>query len=307
MNKKTYFYIDDVIWTLRDLTREKPESLFDNPFLKMLKEAHNKYGMKVQLNLFWRTSYFYGMDEFSLADVTDAYKAEWEAASDWLKLSFHAKEEFPDYPHLNAKYEDVYKLFKDTQREIFRFAGEKSFAYGICPHWMPISREGILALRDCGAKITNVTVGEVSEYNGDPASLPYGHAMRLLNNRQPEAKVFTRNSRDTAIANSICAYNHLTTEQVEKSKGLKTIYDEETGMHFKEFALFALNLIPYDEIESDFAPHMNEEFFGFGTHEQYFYPDYLAYQPHYGPSILKACEIVAKNGFEFLFIDELVK
>ena len=51
--KKAYFFIDDTIWVLRDITRERPASLFDNPFLKMLKANHDKYGMKVQLNIFY--------------------------------------------------------------------------------------------------------------------------------------------------------------------------------------------------------------------------------------------------------------
>ena len=32
------FFIDDVIWVMRDLTRQRPKSLFDNPFMKPLKE-----------------------------------------------------------------------------------------------------------------------------------------------------------------------------------------------------------------------------------------------------------------------------
>ena len=55
MDKKSYFYIDDTIWVLRDLTRTRPASLFDMPLIKVLKEAHDKYGLKTQLNLFYRT------------------------------------------------------------------------------------------------------------------------------------------------------------------------------------------------------------------------------------------------------------
>ena len=57
MTKKAYFYIDDVIWLFRDLARERPTSIYDNKFMKMLKEAHDKYGMKVQLNIFSREVY----------------------------------------------------------------------------------------------------------------------------------------------------------------------------------------------------------------------------------------------------------
>ena len=33
------FFIDDAIWFLRDLARQRPKSLFDNAFLKPLKES----------------------------------------------------------------------------------------------------------------------------------------------------------------------------------------------------------------------------------------------------------------------------
>ena len=48
---------------------------------------------------------FYGNDKFNLSQMTDAYKAEFEAASDWLKFAFHARQEFPDYPYINANYD----------------------------------------------------------------------------------------------------------------------------------------------------------------------------------------------------------
>lgn len=306
--KKAYFYIDDTIWVLRDITRQRPASLFDNSFMKMLKDAHDKYGLKVQLNLFYRTDSFYGYDQFSLADVTDAYKAEFEEASDWLKMAFHAFEEFPDYPHINATYEDTLWLFKNIEKEVFRFAGEKSFAYSVCPHWVPMSKEGVRALRDGGVKLLDVTSGETTEYNGDPFSLPYGHALRLLNNRQSETKLFTRGGRDVAIDRSICGYNHIDQKTDDEISGtLKTIYNEEFGIHFKRYCSTCLNTIPYDEIEKDFAPLLDKEYIGICDHEQYFYADYLAYQPDYADKINKMCEILTANGFEFICGEDLLK
>ena len=115
--KKASFFIDDAIWFLRDLTRQRPKSLFDNPFMAPLKECHDKYGLKLQINLFYRTDFYYGMDEFTLKEVTDAYKSEWQANKDWLRLGFHSLQEFPDYPWLNASYADVKKFFAMTHSE----------------------------------------------------------------------------------------------------------------------------------------------------------------------------------------------
>lgn len=306
--KKAYFYIDDTIWVLRDITRQKPATLFENPFMKMLKDAHNKYGLKVQLNLFYRTDSFYGYDQFCLADVTDAYKSEFEAASDWLKMAFHAFEEFPDYPHINATYEDTKWLFENIEKEVIRFAGKNSFAYTVCPHWVPMSKSAVKALKDCGVKLLDVTAGDVAEYNGDPFSLPYGHAMRLLQNRQPETKTFTRGGRDTAIARSICGYNHYDQKTCDELYGkLKTIYNEEIGLHFKKYCSTCLNTTPLAEFDEEYAPLLDCEYIGICDHEQYFYADYLAYQPDYADKIMKMCEILTSNGFEFICGEDILK
>jgi len=310
MTKKVHFLIDDVIWVMRDIAREKPASLFDNKFIKMLKTAYDKYGVKAQLNLFYRTACFYGNDDFSLADMPDTYKKEWEEASSWLKLAFHAKEEFPDYPHVNARYQDTYDLFKTIQKEVYRFAGEKSFTFGVCPHWNSFSKEGVKALFDCGVRIMDVSIGESFPYSGDPDSLPYGHALRLLYNRQPETKVYSRGGPDVAINNSISGYNHLLPAQFEATRGkLDSIYDEETGMHFKKFHLpdLTLNLMQCDMVEEIITPFVGNEYVGVCTHEQYFYEDYLAYQPDYDEKIYRMGALMQKNGYEFIFAEDIIK
>lgn len=310
MTKKAYFYIDDVIWLFRDLARERPASIYDNAFMKTLKEAHDKYGMKVQLNIFLRTDFFYGNDEFCLSEMPDCYKGEFEEASGWLKFGFHSKQEFPDYPYVNASYEDVKANLDQTKAEVFRFAGENSFAYAVVPHWLPISKEGCRALADGGIKLTSVSSGERTPYNGDPSTLPYGHAARLLHNRKPETMLYRRGTRDVAIDSSICAYNHLPTEVVEKMKHTFEYYkDQETGLGFKRFCVGpCLNLTPLDEIEEEcITKGIGGEYFGYATHEEYFYPDYFAYQPDYAEKIMKAAEVVHRYGYEYFFVEEIVK
>jgi len=306
--KKAYFYIDDTIWVLRDITRQKPKTLFENPFMNMLKTAHDKYGLKVQLNLFYRTDSFYGYDEFSLADVTDSYKDEFSANSDWLKFAFHALEEFPDYPHVSATYEDTAKLFKMIEKEVFRFAGKDSFAYTVCPHWVPVSKAGVHALADCGVKLLDCTAGEIAEYNGDIFSLPYGHAQRLLNNRQPETKTFTRPVSEEAIKCSICSYNHLLPKDDESIfKTCDTIHNDEFNIEFKRYCAICLNLLEFNELDDEFAKYTDNEYLGVCDHEQYFYPDYFAYQSDYADKIYKMCEILKENDFHFIEGAEILK
>ncbi len=309
MDKKTYFYIDDVIWLMRDLTKLSSKSLFHNPFMAMLKEAHEKFGLRVQLNLFYRTDFYYGGEEFTLADMTDSYKSEWEENSDWIKLSFHAKQEFPDYPYVNAEYEDVYRDYTDIKREVLRFASEKNWCKTVNPHWRPMSFDGCRALYDCGVRMTCATTGVKTEYNGDPSSLPYGHAGRLLQNKKPETGTFIRKTRDLSILNSVCSYNHLTDDKLESTLTTLEYYkDEKTGICIKTFLTTVLhNASTLEGISQEMEGYTDREFIGWCTHEQYFYPEYYAYQKDYKEKLFLACEVLFKYGYEFIFVDDLIK
>lgn len=308
MKKKAYFFIDDVIWCMRDITRIKPASIFDIPFMAMLKKAHDLYGLTVQLNLFYRTDFYYGNDEFTLADMTEEYKGEWEENANWLKLAFHAKQEFPDYPYVNASYEDVKANYEAVINEIKRFAGEKSISHALVPHWLPISKEGCQALYDCGVRILSPSYGERTEYTGDPATLPYGHAGRLLQNRKPETMLYTRRTRDKAIARSICAYNHVTEEQFDWMNGtLNAVKDEEIGMYFKPLGGGpTINLNAFEDLQPAYDKLDGNEYIGTATHEQYFYEDYYAYQPDTEAKILKMAEILHNKGYEYIVADDLI-
>lgn len=306
--KKVFFYVDDVIWVYRDLTRQKPKSMFDNEYMKMLKKAHEDYGFKVQLNSFYRTDFFYGSDEFTLSDMTDAYKDEWRENADWLKIGFHAKQEFPDYPYVNGEYEYVKKDYNEIFDEVRRFASEENIGRSCTPHWSVISRDGARALRDCGVTVlTAIDGGKRFEFNGDKSSLPYGHYGRYIQNKKPETMLFTRDTKDKAIRCSLCSYNCISQNDMEKTEfKLKTFYDSDMDLHLKCLNnTGALNLITLDEIEEKYEKHLDEEYIGAMTHEQYFYKDYFAYQPDYAEKIYKMAEYLTQNGFEFFFAHEL--
>lgn len=312
MKKKCLYFIDDVIWVFRDLARKKPASLFANPFLSVLKEAHDKYGLKTQLNVFYCTDNYYGNDDFSLSEMPDTYKEEFKANSDWLKLAFHARQEFPDYPYVNASYEQVTEDFNRIKNEIFRFAGEDSFTRAIVPHWLPVSYEGCRALYDCGIRTISATHGVKKEFEGNAEALPYGHAQRLLHNRKPETALFTRDTNNAAIQSSICGYNHV--EDVEAYerilKTTKGIRDEKTGLIFKRACNgICLNLYTSEALTKALSEKIedNWEYIGIGNHEQYFYEDYFAYQPEYAEKTLYTARKLKEAGYECIFIEELTQ
>ena len=309
MSKKVHFLIDDVIWVLRDLTRNRPASIFDHPLLATLKKCHEKTGLKVQLNLFYRTSAFYGADDFSLSDVTDAYRDEWAECSDWLRMAFHAKEEFPDYPYVNATYEDVYDTFRRVEKEVFRFAGKDSFTYAYCPHWNTVSLAGVRALYDCGVRLMDVSAGSATEFDEATCNLSVAHYIRLLHNRQPETRVYSRGNRYSTVNDSLCGYNHLTPEQLSATlRVTDSIYDEKTGMRFKKFHLptMVVNMMGIDEIETIMSPYMNDEYVGICTHEQYAHPHYFAYQPDWAEKLVAMADFLHKNGYTHIFAEELL-
>ena len=303
------FFIDDAIWFLRDLARTRPKSLFDVPFLKQLKDSHDRYGLKLQINLFYRTDFFYGMDEFTLKEVPDAYKAEFQANKDWLKLGFHSLQEFPDYPWINADRADIVKLFGMIKGEIIRFAGEGVFARGLVPHWCPMSEEGCRAMKDLGIRIMECSYGPRYQYDGVRTRLPYGHAMRIEQNRKPETAFFWRDSRNEEIKSSVCSYNHISPEQIAKTEtSLNYVLDRKTGMRFKHFFCDApcLNLVDVPTLRADIAKVLGREHLCFSDHEQYFFKDYLAYQPDYAEKIRVMSETMAANGYRFVFLEDLV-
>ena len=50
--RRANFCIDDVIYTFREIARDRPASLFDHFYLKHLKMLHERYAMKITLNVF---------------------------------------------------------------------------------------------------------------------------------------------------------------------------------------------------------------------------------------------------------------
>ena len=292
------------------MARQRPKHAFDHPFLAGFRKVHEATGLKVQFNLFYRTDFFYGMDEFTLKDVTDAYKAEFAANADWLKLGFHSLQEFPDYPWINADYGTVKQLFCRIRDEVGRFAGPGVLTTACIPHWCPMSRDGCRALKDCGIRIMECSVGPRYRYDGRRERLPYGHGMRLEQNRKPETGFYWRDSRDTAISASICSYNHMPEELAcQTSRTRKYVVDRTTGMAFKRFFNDApvLNLVDVPTLKADLAAALGCEHLTLSDHEQYFYPDYLAYQPDYAEKIRAMAETLAANGYAFVLNEDLIR
>ncbi len=143
--KSFLFTVDDNIRCFEDLTKNNYGCIFEHPYLGMYKRLHEKYGLKIQLNL------FYKMDGFCLSDMTDRYKNEWQTSSDWLKLSFHSKLENVK-PYEFSGYDEVYGDCQSVHREIVRFASASALGKTTTLHYCRATADGICALKDCGVE-----------------------------------------------------------------------------------------------------------------------------------------------------------
>lgn len=141
--KSFCFTVDDNIRFLKELSFGEYGSMFEHPYLAMWKRFHERFGLCVQLNL------FYECDGFDLSQMSEKYRDEWESNSDWLKLSFHSRLE-NERPYEYSGYEEIYGDCSSVHREIVRFACEASLAKTTTVHYCLATHEGLHALRDCG-------------------------------------------------------------------------------------------------------------------------------------------------------------
>lgn len=141
--KNFIFTVDDNIIFLEELTKEGYASIFDHPYLAMYKRLHERFGLKVQLNLFYENG------NFNLSMMPDAYRAEWRSNAHWLKLSFHSRLE-NENPYIDSDYDKVYRNCEAVNREILRFADAPSLAKTTTVHYCRATDEGLKALSDLG-------------------------------------------------------------------------------------------------------------------------------------------------------------
>jgi hypothetical protein len=138
--------LDDNIWFLQDISNNasRYKSIFENPYLSLLKKVHDTYGTKIHINVYYQT------EGFNLSQMTDKYKNEWKENAGWLKLNFHALQNDPDRPYIHAGYDEVKRDCEMVMEQIRRFAGEEMLGPVTTLHWGEATVEGCRALRDCG-------------------------------------------------------------------------------------------------------------------------------------------------------------
>jgi len=141
--KKFCFTVDDNIRFLKEITENHCRSIFDHPYLAMYQRLHKEFGLKIQLNLFYR------MENFDLSQMSEVYYDEWKGNADWLKLSFHS--DFENVrPYESAGYDEVYEDCKRVHEQIRRFASPEALASTTTIHYCLLTQDGTRAMEDQG-------------------------------------------------------------------------------------------------------------------------------------------------------------
>lgn len=160
-NKYAHVSIDDVIGILEDVDNEKLESVWDQKELKYLKHLHDEYGVVVTLEVFARSD----NGDWGISDMTDKYKAEFSAASDWLRFGFHSGSSSSKYGVDNGP-DEALNDYKTVVESIARFAGETSIDNMPRIHYFAASKDCIDAWKHSNAGITGLL-------SADDDRLPY--------------------------------------------------------------------------------------------------------------------------------------
>ena len=261
------FSLDDNIRFLKDIhvNTSKYSSIFENAYLGFLRDVHNTYGTRIHINIYYQT------EGFNLSQMTDKFRPEWRNNSDWLRLSFHALQNDPDKPYLNAGYDEVKKDCEMVMKEIRRFAGDELLGPVTTLHWGEARVEGCRALRDCGYK---ALTGYYNLEDGKPVVSYY---------------------LDTEKT------NHVTERSIwcDNTEGIihKKIHLVINNSHLNEI-VSRLDEIKKDKRASAFMDLM--------IHEQYFHSDYKDYQPDYREKVMAAMKWATDNGYKPSFLSDSV-
>jgi len=277
---KYRFSSDDNILFLQDITEHKDtyKSIFENPYLAIYKKAHDLYGAKVHLNLFYafdengRKKFSTDRTYFDLSMMTDKFKDEFAANADWLKLAFHAHAEHPAYPYAEATAEKITEDCIRVHREIIRFAGPASISNSTTTHFGSGNRECVRALRALG--YTSLT----------------GYF------RVRDGKSWVSYYTPTDVCEHVSERDFW--------------YDSEEDMLFGRIDrvtnLGTLEDVMEEVIESANHPHKGG-FVSVMIHEQYFHKDYTIHLPDFEARILEPCRYLWEHGYVGCHISEATR
>ena len=231
--------------------------MFDHPYLAMYRRLHEEFGLMVQLNLFYR------MEDFDLSQVSEAYYAEWEANSYWLKLSFHSELENVK-PYEGSDYDEVYEDCKRVHEQIRRFASPAVLANTTTIHYCLLTEDGLKAMED------NRVFGLLGLFGS---------------NQNPRTSYGIAESEAEKIRNGeILKIGKISFASID----------------------IVLNCFSIKEILEQLMRMGQRNCIRVMIHEQYFYGDYIHYQPEFEEKLRSAFSFFSEHGYQSSFYENLI-
>lgn len=255
--KNFCFTVDDNIRFFRELMETRPASIFDHPYLAMYRRLHEKFGLKVQLNLFYKEG------DFELPQMTDAYRQQWQENAHWLKMSFHSEWENVK-PYAFSGYREVYDHCKAVNDQILRFAGPDVLGKTTTVHYCRTTNEGLDAMADNGYKALLGLFGTPEEPRCS-YSAPEELSARIR-------------------AGELLPYRGVIMAPID----------------------IVLNLFSAESILAQLENMKDRRQINVMIHEQYFYPDYMAYQPEFEAKLEATFTWFQSHGYESSFLQERI-
>jgi len=255
------FSLDEDIRCFRDIAAKRYASLFDNPYLALWKRLHDTYGTKINCNVYFQC------EDFDLTMMPDTYWGEWQDNADWFRLSFHALQNAPNKPYIQARNQPIAEHYDRVVEQILRFAGESVLNSFTTIHWGEATREACRAVHDRGIR------GLCGYFNFDAAGQP---AVSYYADREQTA------------------YLHEHDYWLDPAENLIFIKHD-----------LVVNSVPAARIEPDLeavaANPQQRDVMEIMIHEQYFYPDYSAYLPDYAERCETAVRWLTEHDYKPVF------
>ncbi|HOX39033.1 MAG TPA: hypothetical protein PL033_13700 [Candidatus Brocadiia bacterium] len=262
------FSVDDNIEFLRDLGTNPSAytSIFDHFYMAFWRRMHDEFGAKIHINIYFQSIH----GPFTLRQMPDKWKGEWQSCAEWLRLTFHAHQDTPARPYKDASRSQMAADYELVTNEIRRFAGAELVSDFTTVHWAEAPKDACRALSERGVK------GLIA--------------------------LFGRN-RDNE-----CNTGYYLDERVKDHANCRDCWhDFETGLTFvtcdavvNGLALEAIE--PHIERQAA-SPHTGE-MMELLIHEQYFRKELQYHQPDVQDKVIRALEWVTKRGYEPVHWDE---
>lgn len=138
------FSIDDVIESLLWLERTKAKTVFDSHTYAFSRWLYEEYNISTTCNCLYSD----GVNNLSM--ISDNFKEEFSAHSDWLKFSFHGWDFEKDYS--NVSYEEAFNDIRIVENELIRICGNESISKVVRTHFFSGNDEAVKAWSDYGVK-----------------------------------------------------------------------------------------------------------------------------------------------------------